>query len=158
MLKIRSATPGDTPLLLSLIRELAEFEKLSHEVVATEEALHDSLFGDRKAAGAIIGEHEGQAVAFAIFFQNFSTFLSKPGIYLEDLYVNPAYRSRGFGLSMLQHLARIAEERGCGRFEWAVLNWNEHAIRFYEKLGAKPMKEWTVYRLSGKDLKGLAEN
>ncbi len=154
---IRQATENDTGVILALIRELAEYEHLSHEVEATEKDIHQSLFGSRPVAEALIGEHAGTAVSFALFFYNFSTFLGKPGIYLEDLYVKPAYRSKGFGRRMLAHIARLAQERNCGRFEWSVLDWNEPAIRTYDRLNARPMKEWILYRLSGKALDQLAQ-
>jgi len=154
---IRSATAGDAALLLAFISELAAYEKLSHEVVATEETLRHSLFGPRPVAEALIGECGGRPAAFAIFFHNFSTFLGRPGLYLEDLFVKPAFRGRGFGKAMLARLARLAKERGCGRFEWSVLDWNEPAIRFYKSLGAVPMEEWTIHRVAGRALDELAE-
>ena len=155
-LEIRAATEGDAPLILSLIKELAEYERLSHEVVATEEALRDSLFGERPVAEVLIGDLGDEAVGFALFFHNFSTFLGKPGIYLEDLYVKPRYRGMGFGRTLLVHLARLARERGCGRFEWSVLDWNEPAIGFYKGIGASPVSGWTVYRVTGEALDDLA--
>lgn len=156
-LKIRPADPSDTRVILGFIRELAEFEKLSHEVVATEDLLRQTIFdADRKTCEVLIGEYEDKPVAFALFFHNFSTFLGRPGIYLEDLYVTPAYRSKGFGEALLKYIANLAVKRNCGRFEWSVLDWNEHAIRFYKKLGAVPMNDWTQYRLTGEDLKKLA--
>ena len=155
--KIRPATENDVPTILALIKELAEYEHLSHEVEATEEGIHRSLFGDRPVAEALIGEHAGSAVSFALFFYNFSTFLGKPGIYLEDLYVKPAYRKNGFGRRMLAHIARLAVDRKCGRFEWSVLDWNEPAIRTYERLNARSMKEWILYRLTGEALDELAQ-
>ena len=155
-LEIRAATEGDAPLILSLIKELAEYERLSHEVVATEEALRDSLFGERPVAEVLIGDLGDEAVGFALFFHNFSTFLGKPGIYLEDLYVKPRYRGMGFGRALLVHLARLARERGCGRFEWSVLDWNEPAIGFYKGIGASPVSGWTVYRVTGEALDDLA--
>jgi GNAT superfamily N-acetyltransferase len=154
-LQIRPATEADVPTLLSLIRELADFEKLTHEVSADTEKLRESLFS-RKAAEALIGEVGGEAVAFALFFHNFSTFLGKPGLYLEDLFVRPAHRGKGYGDRFLRHLAGIAEKRGCGRFEWAVLDWNENAIRFYRKLGAEPLGDWTVFRLNERGIQALA--
>jgi GNAT superfamily N-acetyltransferase len=154
---IRPAKPTDTPLILSLIRELAEFEKLLHEVVATEEQLREKLFGPNAVPEVLIAEADGQGVGFALFFHNFSTFLAKDGIYLEDLYVKPAFRSRNIGLKLLQAIAKIAVQRDCGRFEWSVLDWNERAISFYHRLGAKPQNEWTVQRLTGDALKALAE-
>ena len=153
---IRPAAEADAPLILSLIKELAEYERLTQEVVATEEDIRKSLFGERPFAEALIGEYKNNPISFALFFYNFSTFNGKPGIYLEDLYVKPAYRSMGFGRKMLVHIARLAKERNCGRFEWSVLNWNEPAIRTYEKLNAKPMKEWILYRLTGKALDSLS--
>ncbi|HKZ73347.1 MAG TPA: GNAT family N-acetyltransferase [Steroidobacteraceae bacterium] len=153
---IRPATASDVPLILSLIRELAEYERLSHEVVATEEALHRSLFGERPYAECIIASLDGAPVGFALFFHNYSTFLAKPGLYLEDLFVRPAARGHGVGERLLAHLARIALERGCGRLEWWVLDWNEPALGFYRKLGAEPMDEWTVHRVTGSALEALA--
>jgi len=154
---IRAAIENDAAVILSLIKELAEYEHLSHEVEATEEEIRLSLFGDRPVAEALIGEHQGVPISFALFFYNFSTFLGKPGIYLEDLYVKPAYRSNGFGRKMLAHISRLAKERHCGRFEWSVLDWNEPAIRTYDRLNAKPMKEWILYRLTGEALNKLAQ-
>ena len=154
--RIREATEEDVPLILSLIRELAEYEKLSDEVVATEEGLRDSLFGERRYAEVLIAEHDGAPAGFALFFHNFSTFLGKPGIYLEDLYVKSEFRGGGIGKRLLVRLARLARERDCGRLEWWVLDWNEPSIGFYRKLGAVPMDDWTVYRLSGTALEDLA--
>jgi GNAT superfamily N-acetyltransferase len=154
--RIREATEEDVPLILSLIRELAEYEKLSDEVVATEDGLRDSLFGERRYAEVLIAEHDGAPAGFALFFHNFSTFLGKPGIYLEDLYVKPAFRGSGIGKKLLVHLASLAKRRGCGRLEWWVLDWNEPSIGFYKKLGAVPMDDWTVYRVSGSALEDLA--
>ena len=153
---IRPAVESDTTTLLSLIKELADYEKLSHAVVATEDTLRASLFSDKPVAEALIGEVAGRAVAFAIYFHNYSTFLGRKGLYLEDLYVQPECRGCGFGKSLLIRLAQIAVERGCGRFEWAVLNWNTPAIEFYRKLGAVPMNEWTVFRLDGAALTALS--
>jgi GNAT superfamily N-acetyltransferase len=153
---IRPAVESDCGTLLLLIKELAEYEKLSHAVVATEESLRTSLFGPHPTAEALIGEVAGQAVAFALFFHNYSTFLGRKGLYLEDLYVQPACRGRGYGKCMLIRLAQIAVERGCGRFEWSVLDWNRAAIEFYSKLGAVPMNEWTVFRLDGAALAALS--
>ena len=155
--RIRPGTVADAPLILSLIKELAAYERLAHEVVATEDDIRRSLFGDRPVAETLIGEHDGVAVGFALFFYSFSTFLGKPGIYLEDLYVQPEHRGKGFGRRMLAHIAALAKERNCGRFEWSVLNWNTPAIRTYEKLDATPMKEWILYRLSGEALDRLAD-
>lgn len=156
-LHIREAAREDIPLLLSLIRELAEYEKLVSEVVVTEEILEESLFSQIPAAEALIGEYDGESIGFAIFFHNFSTFLGQRGLYLEDLYIKPEFRNRGFGREMLMHLAQIAVERNCGRFEWAVLDWNASAIGFYEKLGAQAMKDWTVFRVTGAALQELAQ-
>jgi GNAT superfamily N-acetyltransferase len=155
-IEIRVATEDDVPLVLSLIKELAEYERLSHEVVATEEMLWDSLFGERRVAEVILGYLRDDPAGFALFFHNFSTFLGKPGIYLEDLYVKPEFRGAGVGRALLVYLAKLARERGCGRLEWSVLDWNEPAIRFYKALGAVPMEDWTVYRVMGEALDGLA--
>lgn len=155
-LAIREATSNDVPLIFSLIRELAEFEKLLHEVVADESKLRDTLFGARPAAEMMIGEWDGEPVAFALFFSTYSTFLAQPGIYLEDLYVRPAHRGRGIGEAFLKRLAALAVERKCGRVEWSVLDWNERAIKFYKRIGARPMDDWTVYRLTGDALQDLA--
>jgi GNAT superfamily N-acetyltransferase len=155
--KIRPATEGDTAVILSLIKELAEYEHLSHEVAATENDIRKTLFGERPFAETLIGEYKGLPISFALFFHNFSTFVGKPGIYLEDLYVQPAHRGKGFGSRMLAHIAALARERDCGRFEWSVLNWNTPAIRTYEKLDATPMKEWILYRLNGEALNRLAD-
>lgn len=156
-LVIRQAVEQDVPLILSFIQELAEYERLSHEVVATEEGLRKALFGENAAAEVAIAEYRGEAAGFALFFHNLSTFLGRPGIYLEDLYVRPALRGKGIGRSLLVYLARLAKQRGCGRLEWAVLDWNEPAIRFYKSLGAVPMDEWTVFRVSGEALDRLAD-
>ena len=155
-LEIRPGTVDDVPLILSLIRELAEYERLSHEVVATEEMLRDSLFGERRVAEVLIGHLDEEPAGFALFFHNFSTFLGRPGIYLEDLYVRPEFRGSGLGRALLVHLASIASERGCGRLEWSVLDWNEPAIGFYERIGASPVSGWTVYRVTGEALEDLA--
>lgn len=153
---LRPATPVDVPNILELIRGLAEFEKLAHEVVATEEGLRTTLFGERPYAEVVVAE-EGETVqGMALFFHNYSTFLARPGIYLEDLYVRPEARGRGLGQLLLAHLAKLTVERGCGRLDWCVLNWNEGAIRFYERLGAESMDTWTTYRLSGQALEDLA--
>lgn len=154
---VRSATAEDVPLILELIRELAEYEELSHEVVATEDSLLEWLFGDRPVAEALVAERGEEAAGFALFFHNFSTFLGKPGIYLEDLFVRPRFRRTGIGKAMLAHLASLAKERGCGRLEWSVLDWNEPSIRFYESLGAVAMDDWTVHRVSGRALERLAD-
>jgi GNAT superfamily N-acetyltransferase len=154
---VRPATITDVPLVLTLIRELAAFEKLSHEVVATEEKLRATLFGKAAAAEVLVAELGGEGVGFALFFPSYSTFLAQPGIYLEDLFVRPAHRSHGIGLTLLRALARIALERGCGRLEWSVLDWNERALAFYRRLGAKPQSEWTVQRLTEPGIRALAE-
>lgn len=152
---IRPATEADVGLILQFIRELADYEKLLHEVVASEAVLRQSLFGERSAAEVILGYWGDQPVAFALFFQNFSTFLGRPGLYLEDLYVKPDRRGQGIGRIMLAYLARLAVERQCGRFEWWVLDWNESAIKFYRSIGAVPMDEWTVQRVCGPALEKL---
>ena len=148
LLDIRFARQEDVPSILSFIKDLAEFEKLSHEVVATEEKLKATLFGSRPVAEVLIAEWEGRPAGFALFFHSYSTFLAKPGIYLEDLFVRNEYRSRGIGEALLRHLASIAKERSCGRLEWSVLDWNERALKFYRGLGAQPMSEWTVQRMT----------
>ncbi len=153
---IRTATRDDVPVIAELIRGLARFEKLEHEVVMTEELLAAGLFGERPHAEVLLAEEGGEAMGFALFFHNFSTFLGRPGIYLEDLFVLPEHRGRGIGRLLLVHLARLAVERGSGRLEWAVLDWNRDAIGFYERLGARPNSDWTVYRLTGQALTGLA--
>lgn len=147
MISIRLATENDTGLLLDFITQLAIYEKLSSEVVATEEKLKEYLFGSKKYAEALIGEFDNKPVGFALFFYNFSTFLSLPGIYLEDLFVNPDYRGKGIGKKLLLELVQIAKRKGFGRVEWAVLDWNKPAIEFYKSLGAKPNDKWTVYRI-----------
>ena len=154
--EMRVATEDDVPLILSFIRELAEYEKLSHEVVATEDVLRGSLFGERTGAEVVICYLSGTPAGFALFFHNFSTFLGRPGLYLEDLYVKPEMRGRGLGRALLVHLAKLARERGCGRMEWSVLDWNEPAIKLYKGIGAVPMDEWTVYRFTGEALENLA--
>ncbi len=154
--RVRAASEADVPLILSFIKELAEYERLSHEVVATEEALREHLFGERPVAEVAIAEDRGEAAGFALFFHSFSTFLGRPGIYLEDLYVRPEFRGRGVGRALLVHLARLAKERGCGRLEWSVLDWNEPAIGFYRSIGASPVGGWTVYRVTGEALEELA--
>lgn len=155
---IRPATPNDLPTIAQLIRDLAEYEKLAHDVVFTEERLGQHLFGPRPYAEVLIAEQDGVSVGFALFFHNFSTFLGQPGIYLEDLFVRPAFRGHGLGKALLLHLAKIAVERGCGRMEWAVLDWNSPAIGFYKSLGAKPMDEWTTFRLTGDALRHAAQS
>ena len=155
-MQLRRASRDDSALILSLIRELAEFEKLLHEVQATEETLSEHLFGTQPRAEVLIAEVDGQTAGFALYFHNFSTFLGKPGLYLEDLYIRPAFRGRGYGRSIMQQLARIAVDRGCGRFEWWVLDWNHPAVEFYRSLGAESMSDWTVQRVSGAALLALA--
>lgn len=154
---IRPAEPRDVPAIVGLIRALAEYERLSHAVVLDEAKLSDHLFGARPSAEVLIAEEAGTAVGFALFFHNYSTFLGRPGIYLEDLFVLPECRGRGYGKALFVALARIAVERDCGRIEWSVLNWNEPAIGFYRSLGAEAMDEWTVYRLTGEHISRLAE-
>jgi len=154
--RIRSAAPADVRLILELIRELAEYEKLAHQVVATEEDIRNSLFGPRPAAECLIAEFDGAPAGFALFFHNFSTFLGKPGVYLEDLYVKPELRGKGIGRKLLAHLAQLAVTRGCGRFEWAVLDWNEPAIGFYRSIGARMLDDWKINRLTGEALERLA--
>jgi GNAT superfamily N-acetyltransferase len=156
MTAIRAATARDVPEILAFIRELADYEKLSGEVVATEARLRDSLFGPRPCAEVLIAEVDGRAAGFALFFHNYSTFLARPGIYLEDLFVRPAYRGRGTGKALLQRVAALALERHCGRLEWSVLDWNRPAIEFYRSVGAVPMEDWTVYRVTGPALATLA--
>jgi GNAT superfamily N-acetyltransferase len=154
---IRPATMADVPVLLQFIRELAAYEKLSHEVTATEDLLRRNLFGERPMAEAILAGEDGVEAGFAIFFQNFSTFLGQPGIYLEDVYVRPEFRGRGWGKAMMVYVARLARQRQCGRFEWSVLDWNKPSLDFYQALGARPMTEWTVQRMTGDALAVLAE-
>lgn len=155
---IRPATPADTATICRLIRDLAEYEKLTDQVVLDEARLREHLFGQRPFAEALIAEDDtGTAVGFALFFHNYSTFLGQPGLYLEDLFVRPEHRGRGHGKALLAALAKLAVERGCGRLEWSVLDWNEPALGFYRALGAVPMDEWTVYRLTGDALRRVAE-
>lgn len=154
---IRKAEKKDVPQVLEFIRKLAEYERLSHEVVATEEQLTRYLFGDEKVAEVVIGYYRDVPVGFALYFYNFSTFLAKPGIYLEDLYVLEEQRGMGFGKALLTYLARLAVEKDCGRLEWAVLDWNEPSIEFYKSLGASILDEWLVNRLTGEGLLKLAE-
>ncbi|MCZ6644726.1 MAG: GNAT family N-acetyltransferase [SAR324 cluster bacterium] len=155
---IRPAVEADVPLVLWFIRQLAEYEQLAHEVVIDEAALRELLFRERPYAESIIGEHAGKPVAFALFFHTVSTFLGRPGLYLEDLFVAPEARGKSFGRTMMAHLAGLAMERGCGRFEWSVLDWNVNSIDFYKKLGAEAVDQWTVYRLKGDALSALAGN
>ncbi len=153
---IREATKEDVPVILQFIKDLADYEKLSHMVVATEDILKKALFGERQVAEVILGFEGEIPVAFALYFHTFSTFLGLPGIYLEDLFVKPKYRRKGYGKVMLAYLAKITVERNCGRLEWSVLDWNEPAIDFYQSLGAIPMDEWTTFRLTGEELKDMA--
>lgn len=156
MIEVRDAVPGDVPLILSLIRELAAYEREPDAVVATEELLHRHLFRpDARAAECVIASWASEPVGFALFFHNFSTWRGRPGLYLEDLFVRHGARGRGVGRALLQHLARVAADRGCARMEWAVLDWNQPAIEFYKSLGAKPMEEWTTWRLTGEALGAL---
>jgi GNAT superfamily N-acetyltransferase len=155
-IRITPVREQDVPLLLRLIRALAEYERLSDQVVANEASLRESLFGPKPSVEAVIASVGADAVGFALWFYNYSTFLGRPGLYLEDIFVLPAWRGRGIGRALLGHLARIAVAGGCGRMEWAVLNWNEPAIRFYRRIGAQPMDGWTVYRLTGDALTRLA--
>ncbi|MBC8424134.1 GNAT family N-acetyltransferase [bacterium] len=155
-LVIRPAEAADVPLVLAFIRELAAYERLDHEVVADETILRDTLFGERPAAEVQLALFDGDPAGFALFFKNYSTFLGRPGLYLEDLFVRPSFRGRGVGRALLARLAALALERGCGRFEWSVLDWNEPAHGFYRKLGANPLDDWTVWRLDGEALDDLA--
>ena len=156
-LLIRKAVKQDSALILAFIRELAEYEHLAHEVTATERTLEESLFGATPFAEAVIAEYEGKPVGFAVYFHNFSTFLGHPGIYLEDLYVRSTSRGKGIGRALLTYLVQLTKKRNCGRLEWAVLDSNEPAIKFYRGLGAIPLHEWTVFRLTGRALNQLAE-
>jgi len=153
---LRAASPDDVPVILSCIHGLADYEKLGHEVVATEALLRETLFGSRPAAEVILAFHDTDVAGFALFFHSYSTFLARPGIYLEDLFVLPAYRGRGVGKLLLARLARLALDRGCGRLEWSVLDWNVDAIRFYRSIGARAMTEWTTNRVTGDALSALA--
>ena len=155
MATLRAAEPRDVPAIVGLIRELADFEKLTHLVEVTPQSLHPQLFGERPAAESVVAEREGAVIGFALFFTNFSTFLGKPGLYLEDLYVQPAHRGSGVGRALLTHLAALANARGYGRFEWSVLDWNVDAIRFYEKMGATLMPEWRICRVTGEALRSF---
>ena len=155
-LQIQPATEADAPLILSFIKALAAYERLAGEVVATEAMVRESFFGPAPHAQAVIARIGGEPVGFMVWFSTYSTFLSRPGIYLEDLFVLPSWRGKGIGRALLRHLAGIAVERGCGRIEWSVLDWNDTAIRFYRSIGARPMDEWTVYRLTGDAIAQLA--
>lgn len=157
-LQILPATEADAPLILELIRALAEYEKLAHKVTATEARVRDTLFGSKPAAEALLAYWDGECAGFAVFFANYSTFLAQPGLFLEDLFVKPHLRGKGIGLALLKRLAAIASERGYGRMEWEVLDWNESSIGFYEKLGAVAMDEWTKYRLTSEAIEGLASS
>lgn len=156
MFQIRSATPQDVPSIFSLIKALAEYEKLSHLVTGNESELESHLFGDKPVIEAIVAETQTQIVGFALFFYNYSTFLTKPGIYLEDLFVLPEYRGEGIGKALLIELARLALDRGCGRLEWSVLDWNESAIGFYERMGATVLPDWRICRVTGNALSTMA--
>jgi GNAT superfamily N-acetyltransferase len=153
---LRAAAAADAPAIVGLIRELADFEKLSHLVVVTPESLHQHLFGAQPVVEAVVAEVAGQVVGFALFFTNFSTFLGKPGLYLEDLYVQPAHRGTGLGKALLQHLGALAVQRDYGRFEWSVLDWNANAIAFYQKMGATVMPDWRICRVTGAALQAFA--
>ncbi|MGO9896285.1 MAG: N-acetyltransferase family protein [Bryobacteraceae bacterium] len=155
-IEIRTAAEPDVPVILAMIRGLAEYEKLAHLVTATEERLRETLFGIKPAAEVMLAYYDRECAGFALFFTNYSTFLARPGIFLEDLYVKPLLRGRGIGLELFRRLAKIAAGRGCGRVEWEVLDWNEPSIQFYKKLGAVPMDEWTKYRLTGEAIEKLA--
>ena len=155
-LRIEPARPGDVDLIVSLVRELAEFERLLDKVVITPQDVLRDLFGPRPYAEAVIASVGGEPAGFALWFHNYSTFAGRPGLYLEDLYVRPAFRGQGHGEAMLQYLAALALQRDCARFEWSVLDWNEKAIGFYQRLGAEPMNDWTVYRVTGEALRRLA--
>jgi GNAT superfamily N-acetyltransferase len=154
--QIRPATRVDVPVILQLIRDLATYERAPNDVTATEALLSQVLFGEKPAAEVRLAYEGDEPVGFVVFFYNFSTWLGRPGLYLEDLFVKPEHRGKGYGRALLVDLARIAQERGCGRMEWAVLDWNEPAIQFYRKLGAKPMHEWTVFRLTPEEIRNLA--
>jgi len=156
-LRIEPAVPADIPDIVGLIRELAEFERLLDQFVATEARLDESLFGPHRYAEVLMARLDRQSVGFALFFHNYSTFRAQPGIYLEDLYVRPAFRGEGVGEALLRRVAKLALERGCGRFEWSVLDWNQRAVDFYKALGAEPLNEWTMFRVSGDKLTQLAQ-
>jgi GNAT superfamily N-acetyltransferase len=156
--EIRAAVVEDVPVIFSFINKLADYEKLAHEVVATEQSLRETLFGARKTAEVAIGYLEKKPVGFVLFFHNYSTFLARPGLYIEDLFVDELYRRRGIGAALLRHVARLAVERNCGRLEWSVLDWNEPARSFYKKFGAVPMSDWTVFRVTGQSLADLGSD
>lgn len=155
---VRSATPADVPTLFQLIKALAEYEKLSHAVTGSTASLESHLFGEKTYAEAILAELTGKAIGFALFFPNYSTFLTQPGIYLEDLFVLPEYRGQGVGKALLTHIAHLAVSRGCGRLEWSVLDWNSPAIAFYERMGASVLPDWRICRVTGEKLTHLAAN
>jgi GNAT superfamily N-acetyltransferase len=157
MFAIRPASVVDVPVIRQLIRELAEYERLSDEAIVTEESLRESLFGPRPWAEVLVGEVDGEVAGFALYFHNYSTFLGRPGLYVEDVFVRPQFRGRGLGTAFFRRMARTAVDRGCGRMEWAVLDWNEPALNFYRKIGALPMSDWTVQRLVGVKLLQLAD-
>lgn len=156
MLRLRTAVSADVPQILKFIRALGDYERLGPEVIATEQSLRATLFGERRYAEVVLADWDGQAAGFALFFHSYSTFLARPGIYLEDLFVDPAYRRHGVGKALLQHLARLAVERDCGRLEWSALDWNHLAIDFYLQFGAVALNEWSIYRLTGDALRRLA--
>jgi len=156
-MEIRFATQEDAPVIVDLIKGLAEYEKLSHEVIVTEEKIKATLFGEKKFAECLIAEVEQKSVGFALFFHNYSTFLGKPGVYLEDLFVKPEFRKLGVGQALLRRLAQIAIQRNCARLEWSVLDWNKPAIDFYMNLGARPMSEWTVFRMTEMEMQTFAK-
>jgi GNAT superfamily N-acetyltransferase len=156
--EIRTTTAADIPVILELIRDLAIYERAPEAVVTTEAGLREVLFGPKPAAEVLLALEKGEPAGFAVFFHNFSTWLGRPGLYLEDLFVRPEKRGKGYGRALLERLAQIAKERGCGRMEWAVLDWNDPAIQFYRKLGAEPMDEWTVFRLTAEGIAKLANS
>src|SRR6202171_4441602 len=156
--EIRTTTAADVPIILSLIRELADYERAPDAVVTNEAGLREVLFGSKRSAEVLLALEGGEPVGFAVYFYNFSTWLGRPGLYPQDLFVGPSERGKGYGRALLERLARIAQERGCGRMEWAVLDWNDPAIEFYKKLGAEPMTEWTVFRLTQDGIARLAES
>jgi GNAT superfamily N-acetyltransferase len=156
-ISITPATPADVPTILAFIRELAEYEKLSDRVTATEQLLHETLFGPRPYAEVLMARLDGSPVGYALFFHNYSTFLARPGVYLEDVYVRPAFRGRGVGKALLREVARVARQRNCGRLEWSVLDWNKPSIDFYLSLGATPLDDWTMYRMDEAAIAALAK-
>jgi GNAT superfamily N-acetyltransferase len=154
--EIRPAVVDDVPVILSFIKKLADYERLAHEVVATEESLRKTLFDSRKTAEVAIGYFQNKPIGLVLFFHNYSTFLGRPGLYIEDLFIDESYRGSGFGAALLRYVARLAVKRNCGRLEWSVLDWNKPAVDFYTKLGAVPMSDWTVFRVTGQSLMNLA--